>query len=77
MIAHRRLRDAHRLNLERTRDALFEAKAILAELERDNSLADSVRRSLAEEIDRLELENALDGLQQALVLRNRIRSYYL
>ena len=88
MTIQRRLRDHHRLHLERTRDALFEARVILSQLERDNSLHRSVRRLLIDEVNRLEpnqLEpNQLEPsqlepnqLEQALLLRNRIRDYYL
>ena len=77
MTTQRRLRDHHRLHLERTRDALFEARAILAQLERDNSVHRSVRRSLADEVNRLEPNQRSDCLEQALLLRNRIRAYYL
>ena len=77
MTIQRRLRDHHRLHLERTRDALFEAKTILSQLERDNSVQRSVRRSLTDEVNRLEPNQLPDCLEQALLLRNRIRAYYL
>ena len=77
MTTQRRLRDHHRLHLERTRDALFEARSILSQLERDNSVQRSVRRLLNEEVNRLELDQLPDSLEQALLLRNRIRAHYL
>ena len=76
MTNERHLRERHRLNLERARDALFEARVILAELERDNSISVSVRRFLSQELIRLEPNQQPDCLEQALLLRTRVRAYY-
>jgi hypothetical protein len=77
MTIRRRLRDHQRLHLERTRDVLFEARVILAQLERDNSLQRSLRRSLADEVNWLERNQGADCLERALRLRDLIRVHYL
>ena len=72
----RHIPERSRLNLERIRDALFETKMILAELERDNSVAVSERRSLETEISDLEAQLRDDSLVQAFSLRDRARAFY-
>jgi hypothetical protein len=72
----RHIPERSRLNLERIRDALFETKVILAELERDNSVAVSERRTLETEISRLETQLHDDSWMQAFSLRDRARAFY-
>jgi hypothetical protein len=72
----RHIPERSRLNLERIRDALFETRVILAELERDNSVAIPERRTLEAEISRLEAQLHGDSLPQAFSLRDRARAFY-
>jgi hypothetical protein len=76
MTLERHIPERSRLTLERIRDALFETKVILAELERDNSVAVSERRILKAEISRLETQLHDDSLVQAFSLRDRARAFY-
>jgi hypothetical protein len=76
MTLERHIPERSRLTLERIRDALFETKVILAELERDNSVAVSEHRILKAEISRLETQLHDDSLVQAFSLRDRARAFY-
>ena len=69
-------REAHRLNLERIRDALFETRIILMELERDNSIALTARQALEADIAALEGQLEESGLERAVNLRSRARAFY-
>jgi hypothetical protein len=62
-----------RLELERSRDMIFETKIILAELQRDHSISSQERSNLKREIDELERQPLLD---QAMQLRDRARAFY-
>lgn len=72
----RALREAHRLNLERIRDALFETRIILTELERDNSITLTARQALEADIATLEAQLEEGALEQAVSLRSRARAFY-
>jgi hypothetical protein len=72
----RHIPERSRLNMERIRDALFETKVILAELERDNSVAVSERRILETEISHLEAQLEDNSMAQAFSLRDRARAFY-
>ena len=72
----RALREAHRLNLERIRDALFETRIILIELERDNSITLSARLALETDIAALEAQIEEGALERAVSLRSRARAFY-
>ena len=76
MTDSRALREAHRLNLERIRDALFETRIILMELERDNSITLTARLALETDIAALEAQLEEGGLERAVNLRSRARAFY-
>lgn len=76
MTDYRALREAHRLNLERIRDALFETRIILLELERDNSITLTARQALEADIAALEAQLEEGALEQAVNLRSRARAFY-
>ena len=76
MTDSRHLREAHRLNLERIRDALFETRMILTELERDNSITLTARLALEDDIAALEAQLEEGGLERAVNLRSRARAFY-
>ena len=76
MTDSRALREAHRLNLERIRDALFETRIILQELERDNSITLTARRALEADIAALEMQLEEGALERAVNLRSRARAFY-
>ena len=76
MTDSRALREAHRLNLERIRDALFETRIILTELERDNSVTLTARQALEADIAALEAQLEEGALERAVNLRSRARAFY-
>ena len=76
MTDSRALREAHRLNLERIRDTLFETRIILTELERDNSITLTARQALEIDITALEMQLEEGALEQAINLRSRARAFY-
>ena len=76
MTDSRALREAHRLNLERIRDTLFETRIILMELERDNSITLTARLALETDIAALETQLEEGGLERAVSLRSRARAFY-
>ncbi|NJK44687.1 MAG: hypothetical protein HC933_10740 [Pleurocapsa sp. SU_196_0] len=76
MTQERHLSERNRLTLERSRDALFEAKVILAELNRDNSVSAQQRRSLEADISTLEAELEGESFERALTVRDRARNLY-
>ncbi len=76
MTQERHIPERTRLNFERIRDALFETKVILAELERDNSLGSAARRQMEQELRTLEARLQESRLEQAFQLRNRARDFY-
>jgi hypothetical protein len=76
MTIERHLPERTRLNLERIRDALFETRVILAELERDNSVGGASWRQMEQELRLLEAQLQEARLEQAFQLRNRARDFY-
>lgn len=76
MTDSRSLREARRFNLERIRDALFETRIILTELERDNSVTLKARQGLEADIAALEAQLEESALEQAVNLRSRARAFY-
>jgi hypothetical protein len=76
MTSERHVSERQRLDLERIRDALFEAKVILTELQRDNSVDAAQRRTLETDIRQLEAELKAESLEPAMRLRNRARAFY-
>jgi hypothetical protein len=76
MTSERHVSERNRLQLERARDALFETKMILAELERDNSISLAQRRALRQGIETLEAQLQSSTLEDAFSLRDRARDFY-
>jgi hypothetical protein len=76
MTSERHASERNRLQLERARDALFETKMILAELERDNSISLAQRRALRQGIETLEAQLQRSSLEAVQSLRDRARDFY-
>jgi hypothetical protein len=76
MTSERHVSERNRLQLERARDALFETRMILAELERDNSISLAQRRALRQGIETLEAQLQSSTLEDAFSLRDRARDFY-
>jgi hypothetical protein len=73
MTFEKHIGELQRLELERSRDMIFEAKTILAELQRDHSISAQDQRSLEQAIGDAERR---PSPEPALQLRDFARTFY-